>query len=285
VEPEFVPVHQAFGRRLLHPLILAAPFVYRTLHKPLGYAGDYEMVNMLMRDPYEGASLFAKAFNVCALSRPPIVAHRNRLHYLTEKILQETRRKLALGQGVKILTVGCGPAHEVRMFMREHQCADKAEFTLIDFDPETIEYVNRTLTELKRAHGRTTGIRVIKKSVQQMLKQFMQTARTDGGEQYDLIYCAGLFDYLPDLIVRTLIAHFQDLLAPGGLQLVTNLDLHGSTKEMEYFLDWHLIYRNTQAMLALVPPRIDPDDVSVIREAAGVNIFLEIRKPKSEQHS
>ena len=77
-----MPAHQAFGRRQLHPLILASPFVYRTLQKPLGHAGDYEMVNMIMRDPYEGASLFAKAFNVCALSRPPIVAHRNRLQYL-----------------------------------------------------------------------------------------------------------------------------------------------------------------------------------------------------------
>lgn len=51
IEPELVPMHQGFGRRHLHPLILAAPFVYRTpRRKPLGYAGDYEMVNMMMRD-------------------------------------------------------------------------------------------------------------------------------------------------------------------------------------------------------------------------------------------
>ena len=29
-------------------------FVYRTFHKPLGYAGDYEVVNMMFRDPFEG---------------------------------------------------------------------------------------------------------------------------------------------------------------------------------------------------------------------------------------
>ena len=108
VEPDFVPAHQAFGRRQLHPLILASPFVYRTLQKPLGHAGDYEMVNMIMRDPYEGASLFAKAFNVCALSRPPIVAHRNRLRYLEEKLVIETMRNLALGRRMRVLNVGCG---------------------------------------------------------------------------------------------------------------------------------------------------------------------------------
>lgn len=34
--------------------MLCSPFAYRAYHKPLGYAGDYEMVNMIARDPYEG---------------------------------------------------------------------------------------------------------------------------------------------------------------------------------------------------------------------------------------
>ncbi len=281
VEPEFVPVHQAFGRRMLHPLILASPFVYRTLQKPLGYAGDYEMVNMMMRDPYEGASLFAKAFNVCALSRPPIVAHRNRLHYLADKLTQETVRKRAAGERTKILTIGCGPAHEVRMFLRDQLCSDQADFTLVDFDAETLDHTGRALADLKRSHGRSTGIELVKRSVQQMLKQSAKVAKGSGGDQYDLIYCAGLFDYLPDPVCRSLIGLFDNLLAPGGVQLVTNVDTHTSRREMEYFLEWHLIYRNTEAMKALLPPRIQPDNVSVFREPSGINIFLEIRNPKT----
>ncbi len=57
------PLHQFYLRRQLHPLLLCAPFVYRTYQKPLGYAGDYEMVNMILRSPYEGSSLFAKLLN------------------------------------------------------------------------------------------------------------------------------------------------------------------------------------------------------------------------------
>src|SRR6185503_5496263 len=45
LEPELVPIHRAFTRRQLHPLLLCAPFLYRTYQKPLGFAGDYEMVN------------------------------------------------------------------------------------------------------------------------------------------------------------------------------------------------------------------------------------------------
>jgi len=66
------------------------------------------------------------------------------------------------------------------------------------------------------------------------------------------------------------------------LLLVSNVDTHSSRTEMEYFLEWHLIYRDTKGMLTLVPPQIQPGDVSVLREPSGVNIFLEIRKPERE---
>src|SRR5438309_1532039 len=51
------PAHHSYIKKLIHPLVLCSPFAYRTFHKPLGYAGDYEMVNMLLRDPQEGSSI------------------------------------------------------------------------------------------------------------------------------------------------------------------------------------------------------------------------------------
>ena len=43
--------------------VMLAICVYRAYTKPLGYAGDYEVVNMMLRDPFEGDSLFAKVIN------------------------------------------------------------------------------------------------------------------------------------------------------------------------------------------------------------------------------
>src|SRR5579872_254527 len=54
IDPESSPAHSAFCRRQLHPLLLSSPFMHRIYVKPLGYAGDYEMVNMILRDPCEG---------------------------------------------------------------------------------------------------------------------------------------------------------------------------------------------------------------------------------------
>jgi extracellular factor (EF) 3-hydroxypalmitic acid methyl ester biosynthesis protein len=41
VPAELEPAHRAFAQAAIHPLVLRAPFVYRTFAKPLGYAGDY----------------------------------------------------------------------------------------------------------------------------------------------------------------------------------------------------------------------------------------------------
>jgi len=279
VEPELVPVHTAFSRRQLHPLILAAPFVYRTTQKPLGYAGDYEMVNMMMRNPYEGASLFAKAFNVCALSRPPIVAHRNRLRVLADRLRRESFRNLQRSEPVRVLNVGCGPAQEIQIFLREEACSDRVEFTLVDFNAETLDHVSRALAECKQRYRRSTVVQVVRRSVQAILRQAGKPDQGPAGRPVDFVYCAGLFDYLPDPVCRSLMAYFYGLVAPGGLVLVTNVDGHRSRKEMEYFLDWHLLYRDTKRVLALVPPQIPAENVSVEREQSGINLFLEIRKP------
>src|SRR4051812_28202322 len=52
VEKELEPAHQNYLRRHLHPLLLCSPFAYRTFNKPLGYAGDYQAVDMMIRPPY-----------------------------------------------------------------------------------------------------------------------------------------------------------------------------------------------------------------------------------------
>lgn len=75
VEEGEIAVHKSFARRELHPIMLCSPFLFRTFTKPLGYAGDYEMVNMMLRNPYEGSSAFAiaelRAAQHRAGARPP----------------------------------------------------------------------------------------------------------------------------------------------------------------------------------------------------------------------
>jgi len=283
---ELEPVHSSYMRRHLHPLVLCAPFPHRTYYKPLGYAGDYEMVNMIARDGHEGGSLYAKIVNCWFLKQAPSEAHRNRLRYLENKLLEETLRVMRSERKARICNLACGPAVEVQTFLAEQAISDHAQFTLIDFNDETLEHVRTKLNSLKSQHGRTASIHCVKKSVQNILRESARTLERPAADQYDFVYCAGLFDYLPDLVCRSLTDIMYEWVAPGGLLLVTNVEpSNPRRKGMEHLLDWHLIYRTGPRFHSLHPRRASADWVAVRTDVTGVNLFLEVRKPNYAQQN
>jgi extracellular factor (EF) 3-hydroxypalmitic acid methyl ester biosynthesis protein len=102
----------------------------------------------------------------------------------------------------------------------------------------------------------------------------------DRKHEYDFIYCTGLFDYLSDHTCGQLMNIFYDRLAPGGLLVVTNVDDYKPFRHMlEFVLDWHLIYRDAKKSATLVPERVPTDARRVVKDATGVNVFVEVRKP------
>jgi extracellular factor (EF) 3-hydroxypalmitic acid methyl ester biosynthesis protein len=284
LDPELEPGHRTYLRRQLHPLVLCSPFAHRTYHKPLGYAGDYEIVDMMLRPPYEGSSLFAKIINVWLLGQSPARAHRNRVTYLTGKLVEEARRLDALQKPLRVLNIGCGPAGEVQRFLREEAVCDSAQLTLLDFNEETLANLRRTLDAIKQQCHRRTGLQFVKQSVHHMLKESVRPVVRAPEQQFDYVYCAGLFDYLSDQVCKRLMNIFYHAVAPGGLLLATNVsDAVNRTRpfrySMEYILDWHLIYRDGTKVAALAPDHAPPDSVNVITEDTGVNVFIEVRKP------
>lgn len=282
ITPELQPVHSSYIKRQIHPLVLCSPFVYRIFQKPLGYAGDYEMVSMMLRDPYEGSSMFAKILNRLFLDIPPVVAHRNRITYLTERLHDETSRVAQKGKMAKVFNLGCGPAKEVQQFLTTDGLSDHADISLLDFNDETITNTSRILEDLRTRHRRRTELKFVKRSVHQILKESSKKGAGFEVGGYDFVYCAGLFDYLSDRICRRLLEVFYDLLAPGGLLVATNVDTSNPSRLwMEYVVEWHLVYRNKQQFLRLAPESAPPGNCSVSSDTTGVNIFLEVRKPEN----
>lgn len=277
ISDELRPAHCTYAKRQLHPLLLCSPFMYRIYQKPLGYAGDYEMVNMILRDPFEGSSMFAKILNVYILNQAPAEAHRNRVRYLRERLVEETQRVIRTGRPCQVLNLGCGPAREVNEFLSQDDISDRAQLTLLDFNDETLEFASRSLAEARSRSRRVTGLQFTKKSVHQILKE---ASKPQAGEQkFDLIYCAGLFDYLTERICKRLMNYFYEILAPGGLLVATNVDSANPIRNiMEYIFEWHLVYRNKDELAALAPDGAKPDESRVIADTTGSNIFIEVRK-------
>jgi extracellular factor (EF) 3-hydroxypalmitic acid methyl ester biosynthesis protein len=273
---EEIPSHKSYVRRELHPIVLCSPFLYRTYTKPLGYAGDYEMVNMMLRDPYEGASSFAKILNYAMLNTEPVVAHRNRIDYLVDMLDREATRRFGRGKS-RAFNLGCGPAEEVLRFLREHDSSDLIEFDLLDFNPETLEYTRERLDKARMSMSRSTQMRFIPRSVHQILKAAAQPGGDPELANYDVVYCAGLFDYLSQRVGKRLVEFFCSIAKPGGVVIVTNVaDTNPRKAWMEYLMEWNLIYRSKEDMLDLVPAGLPVKRVDVKADTTGVNLFLEI---------
>jgi extracellular factor (EF) 3-hydroxypalmitic acid methyl ester biosynthesis protein len=276
------PAHESYLRQHLHSLVLCAPFAHRTFYKPLGYAGDYEMVNMIARDGQEGGSLYAKVVNCWFLQQPPAAAHRNRLTYLARCMETEALRLSRLGRKARIFNFACGPAVEVQRFLGDSLLSEQVELTLTDFNRETLEHVEKAIQDVKGRCHRQTAVRFQKQTVHQLLKESLKPAAAGDGvkREYDFVYCSGLFDYLSDHTCAQLTDIFYDRVAPGGLLVVTNVDPSNPLRNgMAYLLDWHLIYRTAQNLRALLPDRAPDDAVQIRSDATGVNLFMEVRKP------
>lgn len=278
IEPHLQPAHRSFGQRHLHPHLLCAPFIYRTYAKPLGFAGDYEMMNMIFGNRLEGSSLYAKLANAFLLDQIGPQAVRNRADYLHARIIDETARASRLGRKAVIYNIACGPAREVETFLGEHPLANQAEFHLLDFNTETLDFARSRMEQVKRRRHLATRVTLVRKSVQHML-------RSDGGavpenQGYDLIYCSGLYDYLNDRVVKALNNYLYNHLRPGGLLAIGNFAPNMPVRNfIEHFLEWFLIYRDAAQLAALAPEQAPPGSCRVVAEPTSTNLFLEVRKP------
>ncbi len=263
---------RAYYKAQLLPLLEQSPILRRASVKPLGYAGDYEMMNMLYRDHAEGQSLFARALNLYAAQEAAASAVVNRLDYLTDKI----RRAIEVRGRVRVASIGCGPAKELAKLLEESpQLGPFLDVALIDQEERVITYCERTLGPLVNSTG--ARIRFIRESVRRLLT-------TDGlhealGER-DLVYSAGLFDYLDGRSFSALLSVLYGTLAPTGQLIIGNYSVDNPSRYfMEYCLDWFLIHRTHDDLRAFVHQLSPaPSRVEVESETLGVNLFLNVWK-------
>src|ERR1700722_7733139 len=219
--------------RLLHQ----DPFTYRAFAKPRGYAGDAVMMDYIYGLGEAGAAArnatpLGRAIFQYMDTRPSAKAVRFRRRLLAGLIDQGAERKEA-----RVLAVAAGHLREVEISSAV-LTGKIQEFVAFDQDEFSLAVVARDYAHL--------GVRVIHGSVRQIL-----CGKAKLG-QYDLVYAAGLFDYLSGPVAAALTCRMFEMTRPGGLMLIPNF-LTGvlDTGYMEAFMDWRLIYRSHSDMTAL----------------------------------
>jgi extracellular factor (EF) 3-hydroxypalmitic acid methyl ester biosynthesis protein len=268
--------HRNFAQSALHPLLLRAPFVYRTFAKPMGYAGDYEMVNQILGDPRQGPNTYFQIVNTLFLNCVVAEAHRQRIDILVDYLNRAAERAQREERQVNILNVGCGPAVEIQRFIETHPDPGRLSFTLVDFSEETLQYTRGCIESAARAHGKTVNVKFVHESVHDLLKRAVRPDALSGQDKFDFVYCAGLFDYLSDKVCARLLQYFVLRSSDGGQVLVTNVHANNPERNgMEHLLEWHLIYRDEQQLESVLP--LERSATRLYTDATGVNVFAEFR--------
>ena len=252
-------------------ILLGAPFHNRAFNKPLGYAGDYQMMNQIYSFEGMGDSLFSKCLHLYFISAPESRAVRNRAEYLYNQIhskvfpLQDKTKK------VNILSVACGPAFEVQTFIKRNlQAVELTKFCFLDQDMEALQFVQRKIKALERDLKISIDFELIHKPIRDVIAKGLD-------DKFDLIYSAGLFDYFSDPVASMAAKRLHAALAEGGKLIIGNFSNSSLGKiTMDIALDWHLIYRSPEELTNLFAPV--GQNFRIESEKEGINLFCHIDK-------
>jgi extracellular factor (EF) 3-hydroxypalmitic acid methyl ester biosynthesis protein len=214
-----------------HPImsyLLQDPFTRRSFEKPRGYPGDAELLDMAYLEPSSphvssdvsalGREIFEYTSSVTASQ-----AVRARKELLTREIDSVLHRVPA----ARVLSVACGHLRELSS-IKPNGNPLFSEFIAFDQDAISLKTVEQQWSRL--------GVRPVLGGVKHLF--------TNDIGRFDLIYAAGLYDYLPTSTAKTLTARLFALLKPRGILLIANFlpDIWESGY-MEAAMDWWLLQR------------------------------------------
>jgi hypothetical protein len=240
---------RAIGRYCLrHPLrelVHRDPLLERAYIKPRRYAGDAVMMDMIYGHPsveHELARVSAigreiHAFTVELPACRAVRARRILLAQLLDKVADEVRSP-------RVLALAAGHLREAEL-SRAVSEGRLGRYVALDQDRDSLRVVEERLG--------SRGVETMCESVAGMLKGRSGPA----GDGLDLIYAAGLFDYLTDPVAARLTEILFEWLRPAGQLLIANFNPDTACAGlMEAFCEWRLLYRSPgdlEALSAVLP--------------------------------
>ncbi|MFV1996643.1 MAG: class I SAM-dependent methyltransferase [Acidiferrobacterales bacterium] len=222
---------------LNHPIkkiLLQDPLTNRALNRPRGYAGDAILMDMIY---------YPKTTDLSSIS----LLGRKIYHYNTSTPLSRTlcrRMKLISNYldkfakekpNANILSVASGHCRELK-YSNVLEAREIGQFVALDHDKATLEVVNNEYGDL--------GLKSVLSSVSDIVK-----GRVNLGT-FDLIYSAGLYDYLSLRFAQKLTRQLYNMLSPGGkLMLINIAPNYDEIGFLESYMNWAMIGRGKTELL------------------------------------
>jgi SAM-dependent methyltransferase len=227
--------------------------------KPRGYAGDFEIIDRIYTSwlsPDPRLARWDRYFH----AQPAPRAVRNRKVFFKTLLAGQTggpTRRPAL-----VLNIGSGPARDVFEFLSERPNAPLC-LHCVDLDPQAV------------AHG----LSLCSAFADKAHFECRNALRLRPSCGYELIWSAGLFDYLPDRLFVALVRRFYPFVEPGGELVIGNFSPRNPSRAyMELLAEWYLEHRTPAQLRQLATAAgVPAAAICVDQEPEGVNLFLRLK--------
>lgn len=218
--------------------------------KPHGYNGDFEMIeriyNNYISDEYQNWDRYFQQGTATA-------AVRGRKDYFINKFT----KLLKENPKCSVLNVASGPCTDLYELGKKVEL-DQTKITCIDIDSNAIRQGMDLLSNYSKIEFFNENILKYKTK-----------------NKFDIIWCAGLFDYLDDRVASFLIKRFKSWLNPQGIIIFGNFGFENIQRHYMHFGGWDLIHRNEDDLLNISIS--DGYSVKIESEENGVNLFSVIK--------
>lgn len=272
-------LHQDYCQRIMSPLIEEGIEINKHLYKkPFGYPGDYVMMNYIYNHHdknYLGDTSYQRLLNNYACNISISKSNIIRKDFLKEKILEVIR----LTDKPIITSIGSGPARELTELLKENKINKNIEFVCLDFEKKAIDYLKNEIDTMPKKYKINLKIEYIHKDILDFITDLVSDNKHS--KHFDLIYVAGVFDYLTNKVCSKLTAKLYGLLNKGASLIVCNISSENYKHRTYYeFLgNWVMIHKNHEDMLSWTKDLGNVKEIKFEQPENNTNyLFLSIKK-------
>lgn len=220
--------------------------------KPHGYHGDFEIIDRIYAQRITSVTHLKRwdeYFHECAAAQ----AVRNRRRLFRDRVFSLAD---SLSREVSVLSIASGPCREIVDVLA---AGCDAAITCVDSDKGAVGFSQKLVEPWQ------TRVAVV----------HSDALRWRSNRKFDLVWCAGLFDYLSDRAAVALLKRMRKWSSEDGEIIVGNFSTKNPTRAYMEFGDWSRKYRTPYDMIELARRAgYATSACRVEAESIGVNLFL-----------
>jgi extracellular factor (EF) 3-hydroxypalmitic acid methyl ester biosynthesis protein len=259
-------------REKTNSLLSKGYLVNRSRTWPLGYQGDYKMLESIYRNTplSEGIGYYLDLY---FLNASLAIGVKNRLKKLKEVLSEELSKRNHLS----VLNIACGSCREVFELANDIEKSG-ARFTCIDLDNNALAFSANRLSYTNISTVSSNQIELRKFNALRMFDYEMNISEFG---MRDIIYSVGFFDYLPSEFLATMFAALYRQLNLEGKLIISFKDAERYKPQKYHWIgDWEgFLQRNEEDFRnILFDAGIPTSAITETRDDSGVIVFYLIEK-------